>query len=208
MAPEYPSRIGSCVFFPGKGKKRGPDVLRALRIANHAAEAGLHALRRKPDVPLGTTDGAVAAFACAGDQLACGVVSAAAHGSKPSRLPVFFGVGVDRPECLPLWVGAHSDSVACLGYSCMAEGKKGKPRAEAKGMGQQKDADVRPGSWIRADFAVVDTRGSAVGKGDVGLRKPPGIAGPSFLGSDPSSLRAALREFRDAGHAAWPRESA
>src|SRR5262249_54572006 len=38
------------------GRKRGPDVLRALRFANFAAEACLHALRCKPDVPLGAAD--------------------------------------------------------------------------------------------------------------------------------------------------------
>src|SRR5690242_10897551 len=54
-----------CLF---RGKKRGPDVLRALRIADHAPEARLHALRGKPDVPLGTIDGPAALVAGPGGE--------------------------------------------------------------------------------------------------------------------------------------------
>src|SRR5215470_7475617 len=75
-------------------------------------------------------------------------------------------------------------------------------------MAQQKDADVCPGSGIRADSALVDTRRTAFGKGHVDFCQPPGIASAGFLGRDSDCLRITLREFGDTRHAAWPWESA
>jgi hypothetical protein len=100
----------------------------------------------------------------------------ASHGSFLPDL----ALGGSRDECL--WVDAVGRGAADVGILCVAQSAEGEAGHEDSQLGQPEDFDVCAGGGIRADFAVVDSGGAAVGKNDVNPGAVSGIAVRDFLG--------------------------
>ena len=79
---------------------------------------------------------------------------------------------------------AAGGGAAGVGILCVAENPQGQAGDEGAELGEPEDFDVCAGGGVRANFAVVDPGGAAIGKDDGGDCAVPGIAVRDFVGRD------------------------
>src|SRR5579885_3782098 len=121
---------------------------------------------------------------------------------------LFPRLAVGGPRNERLRMDAAGGGAAGLGVLRVAQGAQGEAGGQGAKLGEPENFDVCPGRGIRADPAVVDSRGAAFRKNDGNAFAVSGIAMYDFLGSNFNCGHGVVLQGGDAEPATGPGEGA